>query len=258
MELHLKGKSVLITGGSKGIGRAVAEGFAAEGCPLHLAARTARDLEALAEKLRERTQTTVRIHALDLSESGAARELAEACGEVDILINNAGAIPGGDLQSVGEEQWRVAWDLKVYGYIDLTRALLSRMQKRGSGVVLNIIGTAGLRPTAGYIAGSAGNAGLIAFTQALGAVSLAQGVRVLGVNPGPVQTERIVSLLKTRARDEWGDESRYTEYFAAMPLGRAATVEEVAAVVVFLASEKASYVSGTVVTIDGGLSARPA
>lgn len=256
MDLELNGKTALVTGGSKGIGLAVAEALAREGCNLHLASRTAADLNAARERIQQEYGVTVVVHPMDLSQGGSARELAEACGDADILINNAGAIPGGDLESIVEERWREAWDLKVFGYINITREFYRIMKDRGHGVIVNVIGLAGERPSAGYIAGSAGNASLMAFTRGLGSISLDEGVRVVAVNPGPVETGRITQLYRVRARDEFGDPERWTEYLKHSPLGRFAKVEEVADVVTFLASPRANYVCGTVVTIDGGLSGR--
>ena len=123
-------------------------------------------------------------------------------------------------------------------------------------MIVNVIGLAGERPDTNYIAGSVGNSALIAFTRALGSHSLDDGVRVVGINPGPVQTDRIVALLQARAQREKGDSSRWGDYLEALPLGRAAKPEEVADLVVFLASERASYLCGSVVTLDGGLGAR--
>jgi NAD(P)-dependent dehydrogenase (short-subunit alcohol dehydrogenase family) len=138
----------------------------------------------------------------------------------------------------------------------MTRAFLALMQQRGHGVILNVIGLAGEKPDAGYVAGSAGNASLMAFSRAVGSTSLDHGVRVLAVNPGPVETDRIVTLMKTRAERELGDAGRWQEFMKKLPLGRAAKAEEVADLVAFLVSDRAAYVTGTVHTIDGGLGAR--
>jgi NAD(P)-dependent dehydrogenase (short-subunit alcohol dehydrogenase family) len=256
MDLNLHGKTALVTGASKGIGLAVAKALAAEGCNLHLAARGKETLEAAREAIRKRHQVAVALHPLDLSRSESVDQLAESCRDIDILVNNAGAIPGGTIDMIDEARWRAAWDLKVFGYINLTRAFLALMEKRGRGVIVNVVGLAGEKLDVGYVAGSAGNAALIAFTKAIGSTSLNKGVRVLGCNPGPVETDRIVTLMKTRAEREFGTASRWQDYLKKLPLGRAAKAEEVADLVAFLASDRAGYISGTVYNIDGGLGAR--
>lgn len=256
MDLELAGKTALVTGGSKGIGRAVALALAAEGVHLHLAARGAEALEKTRADIMGAHQVSVTVHACDLSESAAQAALAEAAGEIDILVNNAGAIPGGPLAAIDEARWREAWDLKLFGYINLCRAVHGRMSARGAGVIVNIIGLAGERLDANYIAGSTANAGLMAFTRALGSTSLEMGVRVAGVNPGFVETDRMVTLLRTRAADTLGDAERWRELTTNLPLGRAARPEEVADLAVFLASPRASYISGAVYALDGGLAAR--
>jgi NAD(P)-dependent dehydrogenase (short-subunit alcohol dehydrogenase family) len=256
MDLNLRGKTALVTGASKGIGRAVAETLAAEGCAVHLVARFADRLAEVADAIRQRHQASATAHPFDLSKSESVAALAESCGDVDILVNNAGAIPGGTLGAVDEKRWRDAWDLKVFGYINMTRAFLARMEARRRGVIVNVIGLAGEKPDHGYVAGSAGNASLMAFTRAVGSRSLDKGVRVVAVNPGPVKTDRIVTLWRTRAERELGDAERWAEYAGTLPLGRAAEAQEVADLVAFLASERAAYISGTVYAIDGGLGAR--
>jgi NAD(P)-dependent dehydrogenase (short-subunit alcohol dehydrogenase family) len=256
MDLFLRGKHVLITGASKGIGACAAEAFAAEGCNLELAARSKDLLEALARRLEQSHRAVVNVHAADLRNPADIERLARDAAEIDVLVNNAGDIPGGNLEAVDEASWRRAWDLKVFGYINLTRLVYAAMKARGHGVIINDIGAAGERFDANYIAGSAGNAALMAFTRALGGRSLEDNVRVVGINPGPVETERIVALMKTQAAARYGDESRYQEFMKRFPLGRAAKPAEIADLMVFLASARSGYTSGVIFTVDGGISAR--
>jgi NAD(P)-dependent dehydrogenase (short-subunit alcohol dehydrogenase family) len=256
MDLNLAGRSVLVTGSSAGIGYASALSFAREGCTLHLAARDAKNLDAAREKIIAATKAKVTCHPVDLSKSADVKKLAADCGPVDVLVNNAGAIPGGSLDTVDEDTWRKAWDLKVFGYINLTREIYRGMRERRSGVIINVIGLAGERPKANYIAGAGGNAALMGISRAIGAEAPNFGVRAVAVNPGLVETERLIKLMKDRAKLEKGDESHWKAIQAdtvkSLPFGRAARPEEVADVVVFLASDRASYVSGTVVTVDAG------
>ena len=256
MELGLTGRTALVTGASKGIGRAVAEGLAAEGCNLHLVARTQADLELVRDKIQARSNVKVTIHPRDLSNGETCRALAHECGDTNILINNAGAIPSGDLLSIDEARWRTSWDLKVFGFINLSRALYLRMKERGTGVIVNIMGGAGERPDANFIVGSTGNGGLIAFTRALGGRSLDDGIRVVGLNPGMVSTERMQLLMEDRAQMTFGDRTRWREFVKNLPLGRGAEPNEIADAVLFLASDRASYISGAVLSVDGGATNR--
>jgi NAD(P)-dependent dehydrogenase (short-subunit alcohol dehydrogenase family) len=255
MDLHLRGKRVLITGASKGIGAAAAEAFAEEGCHLRLAARSGDQLKALAERLRSAHQIDATAHVVDLRKSEDIERLVKDASDIDILVNNAGDIPGGSIDKVDEPTWRHAWELKVFGYINLTRAIYAQMKARGHGVIVNDIGAAGERFDANYICGSAGNAALMAFTRALGGKSLADNIRVVGINPGPVGTDRHVTLLKTRARNQFGDENRYTEFQKGLPLGRPAHAREIGDLMAFLASDRSGYTSGVIYTVDGGISA---
>lgn len=256
MDFALQDRRVLITGASQGIGEGLATAFAEEGCDLVLVARSADKLAAIAEKLTKAHGVQVDVMALDLTEGGAAERVAEHAREIDVLVNNAGAIPGGNLWEVDEAKWRAGWELKVFGTINLTRAIYPAMKARGSGVILNNIGNGGENFDAEYIAGSTGNAALMAFTRAIGGTSLADGIRVIGVNPGPVATERIVKVLKARAGKRYGDSERYAELLAAYPRGRAASVREIADLFVFLASERSGYTSGTIFTVDGGITSK--
>ena len=256
MDLKLTGHTALITGGSRGIGLGVAQSLAAEGCHLHLSSRNAADLETARGKIAAAHKVKVTCHPFDLGVSENARKLGQACRDVDILVNNAGAIPQGTLTKLEEKTWRDSWDLKVFGYINLTREIYAAMCERKRGVIINIIGGAGERPTAGYIAGSMANAGLMAFSRALGAESPNFGVRVLGLNPSATATDRGVVRWRNQAQKDLGDAERWPELTKGFPFGRPASVEEIADVVTFLCSDRASYMSGTVIQVDGGAAAR--
>ncbi len=254
MELDLRDKSALITGGSKGIGLATAKAFAAEGVTLHLAARTESDLEKARDEIKADFDVPVAIYPVDLSKGEVARQLARDCAEVDILVNNAGAIPGGTLEDIDEEIWRRAWDLKLFGYINMMRAIYTEMKARGRGVIVNICGTAGNQKPSLYAAGISANSALIALTRALGGTSLNDGIRVVGINPGDMVNERGVMFLKRQAEKKFGDADRWREMHSDLPGGSAPSSADMANAIVFLASPKARYISGTVITIDGGLS----
>jgi NAD(P)-dependent dehydrogenase (short-subunit alcohol dehydrogenase family) len=256
MELGLKGRSVLVTGASRGIGRAIAESFAREGARLILVARDGAELERLSQQLARAHGVEVAIVPMDLSVRGATRQVAEAHPHIDVLINNAGAIPRGDLLQVDDERWRAGWELKVFGYIDMTRQYFRRMQERRAGCIVNIIGIGAEKFDYEYTAGSTGNAALVAFTRSVGSVSLDYGVRVFGVSPGTVNTDRTVRSLRFTAEALLGDAERWQELIAERPGGRLITPGEIADVVVFLSSDRGSAVSGHVMTVDAGFAAR--
>ncbi len=257
MDLKLAGKRALITGASQGIGEALAEAFAGEGCALHLVARSADRLGAVAARITAAHGVPVDVQPVDLTAPGATAAVAARATDADILVNNAGAIPGGDLWEVDEDRWRAGWELKVFGYINLTRAMYRLMKARGGGVILNNIGNGGENTDFDYIAGSSGNAALMAFTRALGGRSLDDGIRVVGVNPGPVATPRWFGVARERPGSGGGGGSgdggtpprRY-------PLGRPAEPREVADLFVFLASARSAYTSGAIFTVDGGATSR--
>lgn len=257
MDLGLRGRIALVTGASKGIGLAVAEALAREGCALTLVARSAEGLRQAVERVAKHG-TPVSFQAADLGDSYAVDRLAEEHGDVDILVNNAGAIPAGRLHEVDEPRWRAAWDLKVFGYVNMTRRFYAAMKARGHGTIVNIVGAAGERVDAGYIAGSSGNAALIAFTRALGGHSATDNVRVTGINPGPVLTERLETLLKDRATETYGSPDRWREFLTHLPFGRAAAPEEIGALAAFLVSDLSGYTTGSMFTVDGGMGARGA
>jgi NAD(P)-dependent dehydrogenase (short-subunit alcohol dehydrogenase family) len=256
MDLKLAGKTALITGGSKGIGRATAEIFAAEGCNVIIVSRNAETLAAAKSAIAQKSNVRVDVVAADLAESANVDRLARDYPDIDILVNNAGAIPGGTLLDVSEAMWRKAWDLKVFGYVNMCRAFYALMKARQAGVIINVVGNAADTHDPEYICGVAGNAALTAFSQSLGCVSAKDGIRVVALSPGPVETDRIVSLMKKKAKDRTGSADNWQELRKPLPFQRCATPEEIGAAAAFLASPHSGYTSGSVVTIDAGLSAR--
>jgi len=254
MDLNLKGKLALVTGASKGIGLVVANALAAEGCDLHLAARDKAALQQAAERLRSERGVKVTVHRRDLALAQEVEALGELCKDVDILINNAGDVPPGTLAEVDSKTWRESWSVKVFGYVDLARVIYPRMCERKSGVIVNIVGAAARNPNHRYIAGCSANIALNMFTQCLGGESLRHGVRVVAINPGPTVPGRHLPHVMERAKRLLGDANRWPELHAKFPAGRAGRAEEVAELVLFLASDRAGFISGTAVDIDGGLS----
>jgi len=256
MDLKLGGKRVLITGASKGIGAATAKVFAAEGADVVLVARSADLLKQVKADIAARTNVRVDAVDADLSDSRNVDRLARDFPDLDILVNNAGAIPGGTLQAVDEATWRRAWDLKVFGYVNMCRAFYPLMKARGGGVIVNMVGNAAQSHDPEYICGVAGNAALTAFTQSLGSVSWRDGIRVVAINPGPVETERLIGLMQRKAKDRLGDAARWREVYEPLPFGRVSSAEEIGAAVAFMASELSGYTTGSYHVIDGGLSAK--
>ena len=256
MDLGYAGKTVLITGASKGLGRACAESFAREGARLHLVARNGEALVLVKADLTKAYNAEVAVQVMDITSAGATNAIFNACQSADVLVNNAGGIKRGDLLELDEVEWRNAWELKVFGYVNMTRKYYRAMCERKSGVILNIVGLAGEKHQYDYTAGSMGNAALAAFTKTVGSQSLDYGVRVLGVNPGWVDTARGVPLMQRYAKEVFGTSDRWQEVIGTWGLKRFIQPEELADVVVFLASDRASAVCGEVVNVDIGFNSR--
>ncbi|MBL0933755.1 MAG: SDR family oxidoreductase [Rhizobiaceae bacterium] len=254
MDLGIEGKRVLVTGGSRGIGLAAARAFLREGAHVVISARERERLDAAAEELGapERVATVM----CDMRRPDELEKLADVARTVDVLVNNAGATPTGRIESVGRAEWEEGLSLKVVATALLTKYAYEAMSGRGEGVIVNVIGNCGERPDPDIIIATVTNTGMMGFTRALGSISPANGVRVLGVNPGPTATERLIGLMQRKAGDRTGDSGRWQELVAPLPFGRAADPAETADMIVFAASKCASYVSGTILTVDGGVAAR--
>ena len=249
MDLGLSGKVAIVTGGSKGIGRAVALSFLNEGASVLVCARGQDALDETVAMAGANAAARIAAAAADLTRGDAIEAVVERCravfGGVDILVNNAGSTRPGEFLKLSDEAWMEDWSLKFFGYVRMAREVLPLMQKRGGGVIVNVIGTGALRPAAGFMIGGAVNAALNHFTKALADEGAKHGVRVVGVNPGPIMTERLLRFLPP-------GEERDKAMRRSTPLGRAGQPEEVADLVAFLASGRAAFIHGANVTIDGG------
>lgn len=259
MNLGIKDKVAIVTGASKGIGRAIAEELAAEGVQLVLAARSVRDLDAVAEEIRGRYRVEVLAVPVDLATVAGVQALVcrtrEIFGRVDILCNNAGAIRAGSLLTKPDQEWLEDWNLKLFGYVRLMREVFPVMQAAGGGRIVNIIGSAGRRPDPAYLAGGGANAALMNITKGLAAEGGPFNILVNAINPGPTRTERWESI-NDRLTKEWSLTPAEVEVrrMEGNPLGRPCEAVEVAALAVFLVSARASYLNGVVVEMDGGAS----
>ena len=262
MNLGLRGRRALVTGASRGIGRAIAlalaEAFARAGADLVLVARDVNDLASAATELREASGAEVIVHAADLSVRAEQECLCRTFADVDILVNNAGSNPPGELDEVTTQEWRDAWELKVFGYVEITRGMYAHMKARRSGVIVNIIGVVGERMNPRYIVGSSGNSALIAFTKTLGGRSPDFNVRVLGVNPSLTDTDRAKYMLQEWSVQSGSTADQWPNFLKKLrlPFGRMLQPREIGDLVAFLVSPRASYISGTIVTIDGGTANR--
>jgi 3-oxoacyl-[acyl-carrier protein] reductase len=257
MDLNLSGKVAVVTGGSLGIGRAIAAELAAEGADVAIVARDAERLEATAQDLSRQSNRRVIACAGDMTQpDDIARVMAatrEAFGHIDILVNNAGASPMGRIADTADAVWEKSLDLKLLGYVRCARDVLPEMRTRRWGRIINVIGRSGHQPRATYVVGGAVNAALLNFTLALAEDCAPDNVLVTGVNPGPVQTSRWDTLVSQSAAIAGKDPAAAnTAAIASVPLGRVGQPEEISGLVAFLCSDRASFITGTCINIDGG------
>jgi NAD(P)-dependent dehydrogenase (short-subunit alcohol dehydrogenase family) len=258
MDLGLAQKVVLVVGGSRGIGLATAKMFAAEGAQVAIAAREQEVLaEAAAEIAKQRNSEPLALACDGADSESVARTMqavATRLGGIDILVNTIGNAAGGNFLELTEEEWEGSLAIKLLGQIRCCRAVIPLMRARGGGAIVNVIGHRGKQPDGRALPASVANAGLMNFTVGLAQEEARHGIRVVGVSPAPVGgTRRLQNVFETEARllgvsvEEAG-----RRWISQVALGRAASVEEIASVIVFLASPRASFVTGTTVAVDGG------
>jgi NAD(P)-dependent dehydrogenase (short-subunit alcohol dehydrogenase family) len=251
MDLGLSGKNALVTGGSKGIGFACAELLAQEGCRVGITSRDKTNLDAAAKRIEG-----CFAHAADLTFADETARMIDAMereiGPIDILVNSAGAAKRTPPDELDPAAWRAAMDAKFFTYIHSIDAVIKRMASRGSGVIVNVIGNGGKVASPTHIAGGAANAALMLATAGLANAYASRGIRVVGINPGLTNTDRVAEGLRAEARlSGTSPEESLKRALARIPLGRMAEPEEIARVVGFLASSQASYVSGVTISMDG-------
>jgi NAD(P)-dependent dehydrogenase (short-subunit alcohol dehydrogenase family) len=255
MDLQLTGKHVLITGGSRGIGLACAQAFLKEGARVSLAARTPAHLESAAAHFLAEGHT-VGTHAADLGDARAALDMVDAAqassGPIDILVNSAGAARRTPFDELQPQTWHDAMQAKFFTYVNVMDPIVKRMGERGAGAIVNVIGMGGKVATPTHLAGGAANAALMLATAGLAAAYGPRGVRVNAVNPALTLTDRMAEGIAADARLRKVTEAEVLrDAQSRMPLGRLAMPEDIAHAVVFLASPRAGYISGAIVSMDG-------
>jgi NAD(P)-dependent dehydrogenase (short-subunit alcohol dehydrogenase family) len=256
VELGLHGKIALVTGASRGLGEAIALALASEGVQLCLAARDGAKLRQVADAAASRFQTRCAIFPGDLRQSETARaavaHAVAAFGRLDILVNNAGATRRGDFLALTEEDWQDGFALKFHGYVRIIRAAWPHLKATG-GCVINIVGIGARTGTDEFTIGGSVNAALLNFTKAMAHIGIRDGVRVNAVNPGHIATDRLARNVERLARLHGiSQEAARAGLLEKCGTARFGTPEDIAAAVAFLASDKASFVQGALIDIDGG------
>jgi len=258
MALGIKGRVALVAGSSKGMGLAVARGLAAEGCDLALCARSQDKLEAVAGEISGEFGVRVFAQPVDLSQAGAAQAAAQAAaghyGRIDILVNNAGGPPPGRFDDLGHEAWERAVELTLFSALAMTRAVLPGMREQGWGRVINMTSVSVKQPLPGLILSNSIRAAVVGWAKTLADEVSDAGITVNNVLPGWMLTERVEQLLAARAQAKGiSREEALEQIVADIPLGRMGRPDEFADLVIFLASQRAAYITGVSYLIDGGL-----
>ncbi|MDB5943158.1 MAG: short-chain dehydrogenase/reductase [Ramlibacter sp.] len=260
MDLHLQGRHALITGGSKGIGLACARALLAEGARVSLVSRGMENLTVAKQALLaefDGARERICLYAADLKDAAAAAaavEEAETTGPIDILVNSAGAARRTPPDELTPADWQAAMQAKYFTYIHVIDPLIKRMAGRGKGAIVNVVGAGGKVAGPTHLPGGAANAALMLASAGLAAAYGPRGVRVNAVNPGITRTERMQQGLEADARlAKTTPDEALAQISARLPLRRIATPDEIANAVVFLCSDRASYITGAIIAMDGAM-----
>jgi 3-oxoacyl-[acyl-carrier protein] reductase len=256
MDLGLAGKKAIVTGGSKGLGRAIAEELAREGADVAICARHAEEVEQAGTELKE-FGTTVYAAAADVTDpnqvASFVQDAADALGGIDILVNNAGGAHPGNFEALSDQDWQGDIDVKQFSMIRCSRAVLPHLRARGGGRIININAVYGKYPDPSFFATSTNRAACLAFTKALAIELAPEGILVNSVNIGYAKAPQWKNIHQRRA-PELSEEEFFAQMAAAeVPMGRFGEPEEVGAVVAFLAGERASFVTGASIDVAGGM-----
>ncbi len=255
MEQRLKGKTAIVTGASRGIGRAIAKRLAGEGARVVMCARDAEKLKSVAQEIQSAGGEAA-AHAADLRVPDEPAKLADFAlhtyGQIDIVVNNAGATKSGEFLSFTDEDWADGFALKFYSAVRLTRAAWPHL-KAVSGSVTNIIGAGGRMPGPAFAIGGSVNAALLSLTKALADVGIRDGVQVNAINPGNVRTDRFQERLKAHMAQHGVDApTAERQIVAAAKTVRIGEPEDIAALVAFVAGPEGKFLQGSLIDMDGG------
>ena len=258
MDLQLTGKRAIVTGASEGIGRAVVELLAAEGCDVAFCARRKELLDEIGQRTADETGRRLVPLTADVSKreeiESFVADAVDNLGGLDIVVNNAGASIFAELMDIPDERWLQDIELKLMSYVRTIRASVPHLRAAGGGRIVNIGGNGGRQPMPYHLPGGASNAAVLNLTVSLGQYLARDQIHVLACAPGPVRTARFAKQIAANAQ-RWGvsEEEAEKRFIEETPLGYVPTTEEIAGVIVFLASPRAAYMTGTTVTVDGGI-----